>query len=195
MDKLSYSLGVSVGMNLKEQGFAVDCVDDFAQAMNDVLNGGELAIDAKEVDTIIREYFNKLQEKRFAEKQAEQKAFFEENGKKEGVLTTDSGLQYEILTAGEGDKPALTDTVTTHYHGTLLDGTVFDSSVQRNEPATFPVNGVIQGWQEALPMMPTGSKWRLYVPSELAYGAQGAGQAIGPHTPLIFEVELISIQK
>jgi FKBP-type peptidyl-prolyl cis-trans isomerase FklB len=127
------------------------------------------------------------------EERLKQAKYFEENGKKEGIVTTETGLQYEIITEGNGNKQTVDDNVTTHYHGTLLDGTVFDSSVERNEPASFPVGGVIRGWQEALQLMPVGSKWRLYVPSELAYGPQGAGQAIAPHTALIFEVELLSI--
>jgi FKBP-type peptidyl-prolyl cis-trans isomerase FklB len=120
--------------------------------------------------------------------------FLAENAKKEGVIVTESGLQYEILKEGDGSIPTLSDNVTTHYHGTLLDGKVFDSSVQRNEPATFPVSGVIKGWTEALQLMKTGSKYKLYVPSDLAYGERGAGGDIGPHQTLIFEVELLSIQ-
>jgi FKBP-type peptidyl-prolyl cis-trans isomerase FklB len=193
MNELSYSLGVSVGLNLKDQGFEVNSVEDFAQAMNDVLSGNDLAIPAEKVNEIVNNYFQDLQAKRAAEMQEGQKAFFEENGKREQVTTTDSGLQYEVFTEGKGEKPASTDKVTVHYHGTLIDGTVFDSSVQRGEPASFPVNGVIQGWQQALTLMTVGSKWRVFIPSELAYGERGAGNAIPPHSPLVFDIELISI--
>ncbi len=193
MDKVSYSLGVSVGMNLKEQGFELESLNDFTKGLESALKGADLEMDLDTINNIIRDYFNELQEKRHAEIIEMQKVFFAENAKKEGVITLESGLQYEVITEGNGEKPSIDSQVTTHYHGTLLDGKVFDSSVERNEPATFPVNGVIMAWQEALQLMPVGSKWRLYAPSDLAYGAQGAGNMIGPHTPLIFEVELISI--
>lgn len=193
MNELSYSLGVSVGLNLKDQGFEVSSVDDFAQALNDVLSDNELAIPAEKVNEIVNDYFTKLQAKRAEEMNAGQAAFFEENAKREEITVTETGIQYEVITAGEGAQPSATDTVTVHYQGSLIDGTVFDSSVQRGEPATFPVNGVIPGWQEVLPMMKTGSKWRVFIPSELAYGERGAGNAIPPHSPLVFDIELISI--
>lgn len=193
MNELSYSLGVSVGLNLKDQGFEVNSVEDFTKAMNDVLMGNDLAIPAEKVNEIVNNYFQELQAKKAAEMQEGQKTFFEENGKREEVTTTESGMQYEVFTEGAGEKPAPTDKVTVHYHGTLIDGTVFDSSVQRGEPTSFPVNGVITGWQEALTLMTVGSKWRVFLPSELAYGAQGAGNAIPPHSPLVFDIELISI--
>lgn len=193
MNELSYSLGVSVGLNLKDQGFEVSSVDDFAQALNDVLSDNELAIPAEKVNEIVNDYFTKLQAKRAEEMNAGQAAFFEENAKREEITVTETGIQYEVITAGEGAQPSATDTVTVHYQGSLIDGTVFDSSVQRGEPATFPVNGVIPGWQEVLPMMKSGSKWRVFIPSELAYGERGAGNAIPPHSPLVFDIELISI--
>jgi len=193
MNELSYSLGVSVGLNLKDQGFEVSSVDDFAQALNDVLSDNKLAIPAEKVNEIVNDYFTKLQAKRAEEMNAGQAAFFEKNAKREEITVTDTGIHYEVITAGEGAQPAATDTVTVHYQGSLIDGTVFDSSVQRGEPATFPVNGVIPGWQEILPMMKTGSKWRVFIPSELAYGERGAGNAIPPHSPLVFDIELISI--
>ncbi len=193
MDKLSYGLGVSVGMNLKEQGFELKSLDDFKKGFEDIMRGSDLAVDLDTINKVIQDYYNELQNKRSEKALEEQKTFFAENAKKEGITTTESGLQYEIIKAGEGKKPTIKDNVTTHYHGTLLNGQVFDSSVERNQPASFPVGGVIKGWQEALQLMEVGAKWKLYVPSELAYGAQGAGQAIGPHTPLIFEVELLSI--
>ena len=195
MNELSYSLGVSVGMNLKEQGFNLESIEDFSKAITDVLTEQNLAIAPDKVNQIVGEYFQQLQAKRFEEKIAEGRAYLAENAKKEGVVTLESGLQYEILTEGNGEKPAESDTVTVHYTGTLTNGQVFDSSVQRGEPATFPVNGVIRGWVEALQLMPVGSKWKLTIPSDLAYGERGAGQLITPHTTLVFEVELLSIQK
>ncbi len=194
MNELSYSLGVSVGLNLKEQGFSLDSVEDFAQALNDVLSGNELAVPQEKVQTLVNEYFTELQKKRFEEKVAEGNKFLEENKKKDGVVTLESGLQYEVINEGDGAKPEATDMVTVHYTGTLIDGTVFDSSVQRGEPATFPVNGVIPGWVEALQLMPVGAKWKLAIPYNLAYGERGAGQLIGPYSTLVFEVELLSIQ-
>jgi FKBP-type peptidyl-prolyl cis-trans isomerase FklB len=194
MNELSYSLGVSVGLNLKEQGFSLDSVEDFAQALNDVLSGNELAIPQEKVNAVVNEYFTELQKKRFEEKVAEGNKFLEENKKRDGVVTLESGLQYEVIAEGDGAKPLATDMVTVHYTGTLIDGTVFDSSVQRGEPATFPVNGVIPGWVEALQLMPVGSKWKLAIPYNLAYGERGAGQLIGPYSTLVFEVELLSIQ-
>jgi FKBP-type peptidyl-prolyl cis-trans isomerase FklB len=193
MNELSYSLGVSVAYNLKEQGFKVDSVADFARALEDVLNDRELAIPQEKVGEIVNNYFAELQEKMFAEIKEEGKRFLEENGKREGVTTLSSGLQYEVLTSSIGQKPTLNDVVTTHYHGMLIDGKVFDSSVQRGKPASFPVSGVIKGWTEALQLMSVGSKWRLFIPSELAYGAQGAGQLIGPYSTLVFDVELLEI--
>ncbi|MBN1112282.1 MAG: FKBP-type peptidyl-prolyl cis-trans isomerase [Bacteroidales bacterium] len=195
MNELSYSLGVSVGMNLKEQGFNLESIEDFSKAITDVLTEQNLAIAPDKVNQIVGEYFQQLQAKRFEEKIAEGRAYLAENAKKEGVVTLESGLQYEIITEGNGEKPAESDTVTVHYTGTLTNGQVFDSSVQRGEPATFPVNGVIRGWVEALQLMPVGSKWKLTIPSDLAYGERGAGQLITPHTTLVFEVELLSIQK
>jgi FKBP-type peptidyl-prolyl cis-trans isomerase FklB len=195
MNELSYSLGVSVAYNLKEQGFKVDSIEDFSKALYDVLNGNQLAISQEKIGKLVNDYFKELQAKHSEEKIDEGKKFLAENAKKEGVVSLPSGLQYEIINKGTGDKPKLTDKVTTHYHGTLINGTVFDSSVKRGQPASFPVNGVIKGWTEALQLMPVGSKWKLFVPSELAYGEQGAGQAIGPHTTLVFEVELLAIDK
>lgn len=195
MNELSYSLGVSVAYNLKEQGFKVESIEDFSKALYDVLNDNQLAIPQEKIGKLVNDYFKKLQEKHSAEKMDEGKKFLAENAKKQGVVNLPSGLQYEIITKGNGEKPILADKVTTHYHGTLINGTIFDSSVKRGQPASFPVNGVIKGWTEALQLMPVGSKWKLYVPSDLAYGEQGAGQTIGPNTTLIFEVELLSIDK
>ena len=141
----------------------------------------------------IQEYFSKQQAKASESVIKEGREFLAENSKKENVITLESGLQYEVIKSGDGPKPTLNDQVTTHYHGTLIDGTVFDSSVERGQPASFPVSGVIKGWTEALQLMSVGSKWRLFVPHGLGYGERGAGPQIGPYSTLIFEVELISI--
>ena len=193
MNELSYSLGVSVALNLKEQGFEISSLDDFSKALHDVMAGTELALPMEKVNETVNNFFKDLTEKKSEELKVEGESFLAENAKREGVVTLPSGLQYEVTQDAEGDKPKAENTVTTHYHGTFINGNVFDSSVQRNQPASFPVNGVIKGWTEALQMMSVGAKWKLFIPSELAYGAQGAGQAIPPHTSLIFEVELISI--
>ena len=192
-EKVSYSLGVNIGSNLKQQGFNEISLEVFTTALQDVFNERALQIDLATGGQILNEYFQKAQENKFSKNVEEGVNFLKANATKEGVVTLPSGLQYKILTEGNGPKPAASDQVTTHYHGTLIDGTVFDSSVQRGQPATFPVNGVIQGWVEALQLMPTGSKWQLYVPSDLAYGTRGASDDIGPNTTLIFDVELISI--
>jgi len=195
MDKLSYSLGVSVGANLKQQGFNPEIIDDFVSGLRDIFESKELKIDEQEVNRIVTDYFQEMQKQSQQEKKDAQKKFFEQNVLKEEVQEEPSGLQYEILKEGEGQSPKIDSTVKVHYHGTFLDGRVFDSSVQREKPVTFPVNGVIKGWQEALQKMKPGSKWKLYVPSDLAYGERGAGNAIPPHTPLIFEVELLEVVK
>jgi FKBP-type peptidyl-prolyl cis-trans isomerase FklB len=194
MDSVSYSLGLLVAGNLQSQGFDALDAESLAKGMADVLSGGDTHWDAATANQIIQDYVENKEKSKYTDIVAEAEAFFKENARKEGITTTASGLQYEVLHAGEGASPKLTDKVTTHYHGTLLNGEVFDSSVDRGQPATFPVNGVIAGWTEALQMMKVGDKWRLYVPSELAYGSRGAGAKIGPFTPLIFEVELLSIQ-
>ncbi len=194
-DKLSYSLGVSVGSNLSHQGFTIEQIDDFLLGLKDVLDKKTLQIPENEINQIIEEHFKNIQQNAIEKNQQMQKEFFENNLKKDGVKQTESGLQYEVIKEGNGtQKPTLNDKVLAHYHGMFLDGKVFDSSVERGSPITLPLNGVIKGWQEALQMMTTGDKWKLYIPSDLAYGAQGAGNAIPPHTPLMFEVELIEIQ-
>ncbi|MCF8232848.1 MAG: FKBP-type peptidyl-prolyl cis-trans isomerase [Bacteroidales bacterium] len=193
MDKLSYGLGVSVGANLKQQGFNPEIVDDFVEGLRDYFEGRQLKVEEKEVNRIVTEYFEQMQKQSRQEKQEAQKKFFEQNALKEEVQEEPSGLQYEILNEGEGQSPKSESTVKVHYHGTFLDGRVFDSSIQRGKPVTFPLNGVIKGWKEALLKMKPGSKWKLYVPSKLAYGEQGAGNAIPPDTPLIFEVELLEV--
>ncbi len=194
MDKLSYSLGLSIASNLQKSGITNLNDVDFSKGVADFMsNKAEFNID--EANKIINAHFEKIQAEQAKERIENEKEFFNENKKNEGVVALESGLQYQILTEGKGDKPSTNDNVKCHYHGTLIDGSVFDSSVQRGEPAVFPVNGVIAGWVEALQLMNVGSKWRLFVPSELAYGAQGAGQQIPPYTSLIFEVELLEIVK
>jgi FKBP-type peptidyl-prolyl cis-trans isomerase FklB len=193
IDSVSYSLGVNIAQNIKSQGMEDVNVEALAKAFNDVLGDQTLKIDQATCGMVINTYFQGLQSSRAEESKEKGLAFLEENKKKNNIVTTESGLQYEILKEGTGPVPKEDDTVTVHYHGTTIDGTVFDSSVDRGEPVSFPVNGVIPGWQEALKMMPVGSKWKIYVPSDLAYGERGAGRDIGPNETLIFEVELLSI--
>jgi FKBP-type peptidyl-prolyl cis-trans isomerase FklB len=193
IDSVSYSLGVNIGENIKTQFPDID-LKNFEAAIKDVLDDNKKpSISGADAQKTIQEYFTKQQAKASESVVEEGKKFLAENSKKEKVVTLESGLQYEVIKTGEGAKPTLNDQVTTHYHGTLIDGTVFDSSVERGEPASFPVSGVIKGWTEALQLMNVGSKWRLFVPYDLAYGERGAGPKIGPFTTLIFEVELISI--
>ena len=193
IDSVSYSLGVNIGENIKTQFPDID-LKNFEAAIKDVLDDNKKpSISGADAQKTIQEYFTKQQAKASESVVEEGRKFLAENSKKENVVTLESGLQYEVIKTGEGAKPTLNDQVTTHYHGTLIDGTVFDSSVERGEPASFPVSGVIKGWTEALQLMSVGSKWRLFVPYDLAYGERGAGPKIGPFTTLIFEVELISI--
>jgi len=193
MEKVSYSLGVNVAKSVKSQGLESIDSDAIAKAFKDVFEGNTLEISEEEANIVLQDYFGKLaNEKQKANVEAGQK-FLDENAKRDGVVTTATGLQYEVLKEGSGDSPKETDNVTVHYHGTLIDGTVFDSSVDRGQPATFPVNGVIPGWVEALKLMNPGAKYKLFIPSNLAYGERGAGGAIGPNATLVFEVELISI--
>ena len=193
MDSVSYSLGISVANNLKSSGFESIETHAVASAFSDVFEGNVVKINEEDANVLIQDYFVELSQKKSQEAISAGKALLDENAKKEGVTTTASGLQYEVLTNGTGATPVETDQVTVHYHGTLVDGTVFDSSVERGQPATFPVNGVIPGWVEALQLMNVGSKYKLYIPSDLAYGERGAGGSIGPNETLIFEVELLSI--
>lgn len=193
MNKLSYSLGVNIGEGMKQQGFGIEDFESFTQGIKDVF-AKSIKLSPEEMNTILNNEFQRVQKDVVDAQKAEGEKFLAENAKREGVIVTESGLQYEVLKEGNGSIPKLSDSVTTHYHGTLPNGKVFDSSVDRNEPATFPVSGVIKGWTEALQLMKTGSKYKLYVPSELAYGDRGAGGDIGPHQALVFEVELLSIQ-
>ena len=201
MDKVSYALGLGIGRQLAQMGASELNIDDFAAAIKDVIAGNELKVSNREAQTIVQDYFRKQEEKLNAERaekgkvaKAEGEKYLAENAKKEGVVTLPSGLQYEVITEGNvGHYAKATDQVQCHYEGTLIDGTLFDSSIKRGQPATFGVNQVIPGWVEALQLMPEGAKWKLYIPSDLAYGAQGAGEMIPPHSTLVFEVELQKI--
>lgn len=193
MDKFSYSIGLGIGQNLLGMGARNLNVEDFAQAIKDVLEGNPTAVSHTEAREVVNKYFEELEAKLSAEAIEKGKNFLEENKKKENIVTLPSGLQYEVIKEGNGKKPKATDRVRCHYEGTLIDGTLFDSSIQRGEPAVFGVNQVIAGWVEALQLMSEGSKWRLFIPSELAYGANGAGEMIPPHSTLIFEVEMIEV--
>ena len=193
VDSVSYSLGVNIGENIKSQFPDID-LKNFESGIKDVISEKKQPkIEGADAQKVIQDYFTKQQTKVGELKIEEGEKFLSENAKRKEVKTLESGLQYEILNDAEGLKPSLNDQVTTHYHGTLLDGTVFDSSVDRGEPATFPVSGVIKGWTEALQLMSIGSKWRLYVPYNLAYGEKGVSAQIGPYTTLIFDVELLKI--
>jgi FKBP-type peptidyl-prolyl cis-trans isomerase FklB len=193
MDTLSYCVGILVGNNLAQQGLDEVEVTDLAIGLSDVLNKQELRVSLQEANDILTAYIQGKQAKQSATLIEQGQRFMEENGKRKGVITLESGLQYEVLVMGEGPRPGSKDKVTTHYEGKLLDETIFDSSYKRGQPASFPVNGVIAGWTEALQLMPVGSKWRLYIPPDLAYGERGAGDKIPPYSTLIFEVELLSI--
>lgn len=194
--QVSYGIGRQMAEQLLSQPFPGMAIDSVLEGLTDVLNGQESAIPMQVLEAAFRDLSAQLQAGQAAqagELAAEGLAFLQENAQREGVNVTASGMQYEILQDGLGPKPSAHSTVRTHYHGTLIDGTVFDSSYQRGEPAEFPVNGVIAGWTEALQMMGVGSKWRLYLPHELAYGERGAGSAIAPYSTLIFDVELMDI--
>jgi FKBP-type peptidyl-prolyl cis-trans isomerase FklB len=193
LDSVSYALGVNIAENLSNQGISELNTDALARGMEDFFKKNNLVISRDEINTVINGYMQAKQAEQREAATREGREFLEKNGKREGVITLPSGMQYEILIPGNGPKPKPADKVTTHYHGTLIDGTVFDSSVERGQPATFGVTQVIQGWQEALQLMPQGSKWRLYIPYNLAYGERGAGGKIGPFATLIFDIELISI--
>jgi FKBP-type peptidyl-prolyl cis-trans isomerase FklB len=199
-DKISYAIGMNVGKNLERQSVEVDPAI-LEQGVKDTLAGGKTLMTEQEAQTVLTELATearkKQEEKMQAAGEANKKqgdAFLAANKTKEGVVTLPSGLQYKILKEGTGPKPTATDSVSCNYRGTLIDGKEFDSSYKRGQPATFPVNGVIKGWTEALQLMPVGSKWQLFIPPDLAYGARGAGADIGPDATLTFEVELLSIQ-
>ena len=194
IDSVSYSLGVNIGENIKKQFPDID-LDNFEAAIKDVLDESkEPKISNVDAQKLIQDYFTKIQAKASESVMEVGKKFLADNSKRENVITLESGLQYEIMKTGEGPKPTLEDKVTTHYHGTLIDGTVFDSSVDRGEPASFPVNGVIKGWTEGVQLIGEGGEIMLYIPSELAYGSNGSGKDIGPNATIIFKVELIKIK-
>ena len=195
MDKVSYALGLSIGNNFENSGIKDLQIEDFVKGLTDVLSGQQPAISYEEAKQVINDYFVKLQQERLEINKKAGEEFLNINRHKAGVVALPSGLQYEILKNGNGPKPAASDKVKCHYHGTLINGTVFDSSIQRGEPAVFGVSQVIPGWVEALQMMPVGSKWRLFIPSNLAYGERGAGNMIEPNSTLIFDVELLDIVK
>lgn len=200
MDKLSYALGLGIGRQLAQMGATGLNIDDFATAIKDVLAGGEIKVADREAQTIVQEFFRRQEEKvnaEMAEKgkksKAEGEKYLAENASKEGVVTLPSGLQYKVLKEGNGQKPKATDKVKCHYEGFLIDGTVFDSSVQRGEPAVFPLNQVIAGWTEGLQLMQEGAKYRFFIPYQLGYGERGAGASIPPFATLVFDVELIEV--
>lgn len=193
-DSASYGLGVLVAQNFKSQNIEINA-DLLQKGFNEVMKGETTPITDMQANTLIQKYMQREQAKAFEPNRISGEKFLSENKTKEGVVTLPSGLQYMVMKAGDGPKPASTDKVKTHYHGTLIDGTVFDSSVQRGEPITFPVTGVIPGWIEALQLMPVGSKWKLFIPQALAYGPRGSGPTIKPYSALVFEVELLGIEK
>ena len=200
MDKLSYALGLGIGQQLANMGANDLNVDDFGQAIKDVLKGAELKVSHREAQQIVQSYFQQQEEKMQAERAEKGKAhkeagekYLAENAKKEGVVTLPSGLQYQVLKEGNGKKPTAKDSVKCHYEGFLIDGTVFDSSVQRGEPAVFGLQQVIAGWTEGLQLMQEGAKYRFFIPYRLGYGEGGAGASIPPFAALIFDVELIQV--
>lgn len=192
-DSVSYALGINIGQNLKQSGFKNVNVQAMGKAIAEIYAGDSTLLNAEEAGALINNYMTKQSEVKADGAKEEGIAFLAENAGKEGVMTTASGLQYEVVEEGSGASPAATDNVTVHYHGTLIDGSVFDSSVERGEPATFPLNGVIPGWTEGLQLMKEGGKTRFYIPSELAYGDRAASELIGPGSTLIFDVELIKV--
>lgn len=193
MDKISYALGLGIGRQLKSMGIDNFSVQDFTQSICDVMAGNDLQISHREAQQLLNEYFDSKQKEQAKGAIAKGAEFLKENAKKEGVTVTKSGLQYEVLKEGTGRSPKATDKVRCHYEGWLIDGTVFDSSYKRKEPADFPLNGVIPGWTEGVQLMKEGAKYRFYIPYLLGYGESGAGSSIPPYSTLIFDVELIKV--
>ena len=200
MDKLSYALGIGIGSQLAGMGAKGLNIDDFAQAVKDVISGTPLKVNNAEAQSLVQAFFQEQEEKQRAAAaeagkvaKADGESFLAENAKKEGVVVLPSGLQYQVLKEGNGKKPSATDQVKCHYEGTLIDGTIFDSSYQRNEPATFGLNQVITGWTEGVQLMSEGAKYRFFIPYNLAYGERGAGAQIPPFAALVFDVELLKV--
>ena len=200
MDKLSYGLGLGIGQQSAQMNIEGLNIDDFADAIRDVINGNDLKVEHREAQQIVQNYFAEQEKKLQAERAEKGKAakeagekYLAENAKKEGIITTASGLQYKVLKEGTGKQPKATDKVRCHYEGFLIDGTVFDSSVQRGEPAVFPLDGVIVGWTEGLQLMREGGKYRFFIPYKLGYGEGGAGASIPPFATLVFDVELLEV--
>ena len=201
MDKLSYALGLGIGTQLAQLGAQHLNLDDFKQAVSDMIDGKEPQISHEEARKLVNDFFQKQEEREMERRREAGKAakeagekYLEENRKSPKVIETPSGLQYEVLQEATGRNPAATDTVRVHYEGRLIDGTIFDSSIQRGEPISFPLNGVIAGWTEGLQLMSEGAKYRLHIPYNLAYGEAGAGASIPPYAALIFDVELIAVE-
>jgi FKBP-type peptidyl-prolyl cis-trans isomerase FklB len=199
--KVSYAIGLDIGKNFKERAMDVD-MEILIQGLRDAQGSGLPLLGSEEIQKVMTQFQQDMmkaeQEKRMGQAQvnkAKEEAFLKENAQKPGIKVTASGLQYRVISTGTGPLPKLTDTVKVHYRGTLLNGSEFDSSYKRNQPAVFPLNGVIKGWTEALQLMKVGSKWQIFLPASLAYGEQGAGQVIGPNATLVFDVELLSIEK
>lgn len=195
LDSVSYALGMNIAQNLKGEGLDSLNSSLLAQALDAYMKGDSMKLKPMDAGQLVNKHLSELKDKKAQAVKGDGEKFLEENKKREGVVTLPSGLQYEILKAGTGEKPLATDKVTTHYHGTFIDGKVFDSSVERGQPAQFPVNRVIPGWTEALQLMPVGSKWKLWIPYNLGYGEKGYPPKIPAYSALVFEVELISIDK
>lgn len=200
MDKLSYALGIGIGSQLAGMGAKGLDIDDFAQAVKDVISGTPLKVNNAEAQSLVQAFFKEQEDKQRAAAaeagkvaKAAGESFLAENAEKEGVVVLPSGLQYQVLKEGNGKKPSSTDQVKCHYEGTLIDGTIFDSSYQRNEPATFGLNQVIAGWTEGVQLMSEGAKYRFFIPYNLAYGERGAGAQIPPFAALVFDVELLKV--
>lgn len=193
-DSLAYSLGVLIAGNLKQEGFGDLNPDLIAVGLKAALKGEALLYTAEACNTMVRDGASRLKSKQFEAVKGAGEQFLAANKMRAGVITLEDGLQYEIMKEGTGRKPKATETVNVHYHGTLIDGTIFDSSVDRGEPISFPLNQVIKGWTEVLQLMPIGSKWKVYIPYQLAYGERGAGQTIPPYAALVFEIELLGIE-
>lgn len=200
MDKLSYALGIGIGSQLAGMGAKGLDIDDFAQAVKDVISGTPLKVNNAEAQSLVQAFFQEQEDKQRAAAaeagkvaKAAGESFLADNAKKEGIVVLPSGLQYQVLKEGNGKKPSATDQVKCHYEGTLIDGTIFDSSYQRNEPATFGLNQVIAGWTEGVQLMSEGAKYRFFIPYNLAYGERGAGAQIPPFAALVFDVELLKV--